>query len=167
MLAQALDATGGHEESELDRLHDALVAFYEANICVETRPYPGLIDALNSLAARGVRLGVATNKLERFSRTLLERLGLSDRFACIIGGDTLGPGRGKPAPDMIRAMVEQCGGGQAVFIGDSIYDVAAAHAAGVAAVVCRFGFQSDAVGTMGADAIIDHYDALIPTLERL
>ena len=41
------------------------------------------------------------NKIEVYSRKLLAALGLTERFALILGGDTLGPGRAKPAPDMI------------------------------------------------------------------
>ncbi|SUJ16907.1 phosphoglycolate phosphatase [Sphingomonas paucimobilis] len=73
----------------------------------------------------------------------------------------------KPSPVPIQALVDQCGGGKAAFIGDSIFDVQAARAAGLPVVACRFGFLSQPVETLGADAIIDGYDTLIPTLERL
>jgi len=167
MLAQALDATGGYDAAELTRLHEYLLDHYAANICVESAIYPGVIAAVDELAARGVTLAIATNKIERFTRPLLDRLGLTARFAAIISGDTLGPGHEKPSPAMIEAMVARCGGGRAAFVGDSIYDVTAAHAAGIPAVACRFGFTRTGVDALGADAIIDHYDQLIPTLERL
>lgn len=167
MLAQAMAATGGCDDATLDPLLARLLAYYEENISVHTTPYPGCVAALDTLAARGTTLAVATNKRESLAHTVLRDLGLRDRFACVIGGDTLGPGRTKPAPDMIAAMVAQCGGGRAVFVGDSIYDVTAAHAAGLPAVACSFGFMSGAVAELGADAVIDHFDSLIPALERL
>jgi phosphoglycolate phosphatase len=49
-------------------------------------------------AARGVTLAVATNKREAFARQLLDELGLSPRFATVIGGDTLGPGKASRRP---------------------------------------------------------------------
>ena len=64
-------------------------------------------------------------------------------------------------------MVERCGGGSAAFVGDSIYDVRAAKAAGLPVVACSFGFLNGPVGELGADAVIDHYDDLVGTLERL
>lgn len=165
MLAQGMAATGGCDEATLDTLHERLLAHYEANIAVHTRPFPGALDALDALAARGVTLGVMTNKIERFARTILRDLGLTDRFAAIVGGDTVGVAKPDPAP--IRAMVERCGSGRAAFVGDSIYDVRAARAAGLPVVACSFGFLTGPVGDLGADAVIDRYDDLVATLARL
>lgn len=114
-----------------------------------------------------MKCALATNKRESFTHDLLRRLGLLDRFAAIVGGDTLGAGRAKPKPDMILAMVEQCGGGGAVFVGDSIYDVEAAKAAGVPVVACSFGYSNRPAAALGADAVIDGFDELIPALKRL
>ncbi|WP_019515075.1 HAD-IA family hydrolase [Sphingomonas sp. Mn802worker] len=167
MLAQALDATGGDEAGELDALHDVLLDHYAAHICVDSVPYAGIVDALDSLRARNVTLGIVTNKLERFTRPLLDQLRLADRFAAIISGDTLGAGMTKPLPAPIHAMIERCGGGRAAFVGDSIYDVSAAHAAGIPALVYRGGFTLDGVDRLGADGVIDDYDQLIAMLEQL
>ncbi|PCG15487.1 MULTISPECIES: HAD-IA family hydrolase [Sphingomonas] len=167
MLAQGMAATGGCDDAELDVLHRRLLDYYEANISRLTHPYPHALDTLDRLAASGIRLAIVTNKLERFARAVLGDLALTDRFACIIGGDTMGPGNGKPSRKPIDAMIERCGGGTAAFVGDSIFDVAAAHAAGIPAVACRFGFLMQPVEELGADAIIDGFDQLIPTLERL
>lgn len=165
MLAQGMERTGGCDDATLDTLHQRLLAYYEDHICVLTRPYPHCLDALDALAGKGVRLAIMTNKIERFARTILDRLGLTDRFAAIVGGDTMGVG--KPSPVPIRAMVERAGGGRAAFVGDSIYDVRGAHAAGLPVIACSFGFMTQPVETLGADAIIDGFDALVPTLERI
>ncbi|CAM3019770.1 MULTISPECIES: HAD-IA family hydrolase [Sphingomonas] len=165
MLQHGLDATGGYDADTLDRLHRLLLDYYEANLAVHTAPFPGAIEALDELAARGVTLGIMTNKLERFARAILDSLGLTERFASIIGGDTLGVS--KPSPRPIQALVEQCGGGPAAFVGDSIFDVQAARAAGLPVIACSFGFLSLPVEALGADAIIDGYADLIPTLTRL
>ena len=165
MLKQGLTATGGYDEAMLDTLHARLLAYYEANICVLTRPYPGVVDALDALAAKGVTLGIVTNKIERFARTVLGELGLIDRFACILGGDTMS--ETKPSPMPIHEMVRQCGGGRAAFVGDSIFDIQAGQAAGLPTVACSYGFLMQPVEDLGADAVIDGFDALIPTLERL
>jgi phosphoglycolate phosphatase len=170
MLKQGLTATGGYDEPMLDTLHAKLLAYYEANICVLTKPYPGVIDALDALAARGVTLGIVTNKIERFARIVLGDLGLTDRFACILGGDTMR--ESKPSPMPITEMVRQCrgkggGGGRAAFVGDSIFDIQAAQAAGLPAIACSFGFLMQPVEELGAEAVIDGFDELLPTLERL
>jgi len=165
MLKQGLTATGGYDEPMLDALHAKLLAYYEANICVLTKPYPGVIDALDALAAKGVTLGIVTNKIERFARTVLGELGLTDRFACILGGDTMT--ESKPSPMPIHEMVKMCGGGRAAFVGDSIFDIQAGQAAGLPTIACSFGFLMQPVAELGADAVIDGFDELVPTLERL
>jgi len=165
MLKQGLTATGGYDEAMLDTLHARLLAYYEANICVLTRPYPGVVDALDALAAKGVTLGIVTNKIERFARTVLGELGLIDRFACILGGDTMS--ESKPSPMPIHEMVRQCGGGRAAFVGDSIFDIQAGQAAGLPTVACSYGFLMQPVEDLGAEAVIDGFDTLIPTLVRL
>lgn len=165
MLAQGMAATGGCTDEELDRLTARLLAYYEANIAVHTRPFPGALDALDALAARGVTVGIMTNKYERLAVKVLDALGLLHRFAAVVGGDTVGVG--KPAPEPIREMLRRCGGGRAAFVGDSIYDVRGARAAGLPAVAVSFGFLQQPVAELGADAVIDRYDELLPALERL
>jgi phosphoglycolate phosphatase len=167
MFAQALAATGGCDEEALDTLLPHLLRYYEEHLVVKTAPYPGCLDALNTLADRGVRLAVVTNKIERLAMKVLEATGLRTRFATVIGGDTLGDGRGKPRPDLLHLMVERCGGGAAAYVGDSAFDVAAASAAGLPVVACRFGFSGDGVDALGADAVIERFADLVPTLDRL
>jgi phosphoglycolate phosphatase len=167
MLEQGFAATGGIPGGDFERLFHELLRHYEANIAVHSRPFPGLIEALDRLDALGVRTAVVTNKREHMARKLLGELGLADRFATIIGGDTLGPGNAKPSPAPILAMIDQCGGRRTAFVGDSIYDVQAARAAAVPSVVVSFGFLDRPAGELGADHVIDHYDELLPLLERL
>jgi phosphoglycolate phosphatase len=165
MLEQGLAATGGVPEGAVERLYPELLRYYGAHIAVHSRPFPGLIDALDRLDALGVRTAVATNKAEGLARRLLAELGLADRFATIIGGDTLGVR--KPSPDPILAMIDRSGGGRTAFVGDSIYDVMAASAAGVPSIIVGFGFLDRPAEAFGADHVIGHYDELAPLLETL
>ncbi|KPF52019.1 phosphoglycolate phosphatase [Novosphingobium sp. 1529] len=167
MLRNALAESGGYDEAEFKPLQDRLFAYYGEAIAVHSRLYPGGAEMLDALAARGVTVAVATNKREEFARQLLDELGLSPRFATIIGGDTLGPGKAKPAPDMLEEMIARCGGGRAAFVGDTTFDIGAARAAGLPVVAVSFGFHDLPPPLLGADAVIDHFDALVPTLTAL
>lgn len=171
MLKRALELTGGVPQAEFDELHAALLAHYQANIAVHTRLYPGGEAMLDALAKRGVRLAVVTNKLEALSRQLLDALDLSARFFTVIGGDTLGPGRAKPSRDPIDAMIARGAGpggdGRAAFVGDTTFDTGAARAAGIPCVAVSFGFNDVAPNEMGAQAVIGHFDELIPALAKL
>jgi phosphoglycolate phosphatase len=167
MLEQGFAATGGIPGGDFERLYRELLRFYEAHIAVHSRPFPGLIAALDRLDTLGVETAVVTNKREDMARKLLGELGLADRMATIIGGDTLGPGNAKPSAAPIIEMVERCGGGRAAFVGDSIYDVMAANSAGVTSIVVSFGFLDRPAQDLGADHVIDHFDELVPLLARL
>lgn len=167
MLRGALAASGGVDEATLPALQDQLYAFYAENIARHSRLFPGGAAMLDALDARGVRIAVATNKKESMAVRLFEELGMLDRFATVIGGDTLGPGSAKPAPDMLRAMIERCGGGRAAFVGDTTFDIGAARAAGIPVVAVGFGYHDLPPHELGADAVIGHFDELVPALERL
>ncbi|MEZ5695137.1 MAG: HAD-IA family hydrolase [Sphingomonadaceae bacterium] len=167
MLWRAFEAQGGIPQDEFDAIYAELLAHYRANIAVHSRPYPGCLDALDVLAKRGVKLAVVTNKFEALARDLLGQLDLTGRFACILGGDTLGPGRSKPQPDPLLEAMAQTGSTRFAFVGDTTYDIDAARAANVRSIAVSFGFNDRFAQELGADAVIDHYDALVPTLERL
>ncbi len=167
MLRITLDATGGCDDDKFGELYKILLAFYDDNLSNYTSPFPGALDAIDELRSRGVKTAIVTNKFERFAIKLLDELGLSERFDSLIGGDTLGRGREKPAPDPIHEMIARLGGGRAAFVGDSIYDTMAAKAAGVPSVGCAFGFLLGPVKDLNADAVIESYEDLIPTLMRL
>lgn len=165
MLEQGLIATGGVPEGGAESLYRELMAYYEAHIAVHSRVFPGVTDMLDQLDALGVHAAVVTNKAERPARKLLAELGLADRMACIIGGDTLA--ERKPSPIPVQAMIAQCGGGRTAFVGDSIFDVRAAQGAGAASVIVRFGFLDRAPEEFGADHVIGDYDELVPLLGTL
>lgn len=167
MLERALTITGGIPHDEFDRLHRELLDYYEANIAVQTRLFPGGLAMLDALAERGVAIAVVTNKLEGLAVKLFSELALHERFFAIIGGDTLGTERRKPRPDMLEEMVRRAGGGRAAYVGDSSFDTRAAQAAGMPCVACSFGYNDLPLDELGADAVIDHFDELVATLERL
>jgi len=167
MLRQGLEASGGCDPEELERTFPELLAFYGDHIADGTRPFPGLMEAMDVLDARGVKLAIVTNKSESLAVKLVAELALDHRFACVIGGDTMGPDGRKPSPEGIREMIRRCGGGRAAFVGDSIFDIQAAKHAGIPSIAVSFGFLMQPIEELEADAVIDHFDELVPALERL
>ncbi|MGY6552187.1 MAG: HAD hydrolase-like protein [Erythrobacter sp.] len=175
MLARAVDAQGGLPDDEFKRLYKAMLEYYADHNAVHTVPYPGVRDGLHDLAARGVTMAVVTNKFEGFARSVLAQLDLIDPFVTVIGGDSMGRGEdgqylAKPHPAPVTEAMARCGvtdPARFVFVGDSTYDVRAARGAGVAVVGAAYGYCDRAPGELGADAVIDSFDALIPVLETL
>lgn len=172
MLARAVEAQGGLPEDEFKRLYKAMLGYYEEHNAVHTVPYPGVREALAELAARQIRMVVVTNKFEAFARNVLTQLDLIDAFETVIGGDSMGKGEdgqflAKPHPAPVLKAREVTGGGRFAFIGDSTYDVRAAKAAGVPVIAAAYGYCDRPPHELGADGVIDSFDALIPALGRL
>lgn len=165
LMRKGLAATGEVSEALVDDALPALTAFYAANICRETTGYPGVEQALDALAAGGARLAVCTNKPEALARMLVEALGWGDRFAAIIGGDTMASAKPDAAP--LHAAIARAGGGRAAYVGDSITDADTARAAQIPFIAVSFGFLDRPVAQLGADAVIDHYDELPAALASL
>jgi phosphoglycolate phosphatase len=165
LLRGGLAATGEANEELVEAGFPLYMEHYGANICRETKVYPGLVAALDTLAKHGARIAVCTNKMESLTIRLLDALDLSGYFQAVVGGDTVH--LRKPDPTPFREALARAGGGRAVLIGDSIIDADTARAAGVPFVAVSFGFSDRTDSELGADAVIDHYDELMPALERL
>jgi phosphoglycolate phosphatase len=167
LIERGMHATGGLPGPEhLDRLFRRFIEHYRANLSVGSRPFPNAVAALETLAAAGVGLAVCTNKPEGLARRLLADLAMDRLLPVVLGGDSL-PVK-KPDPAHLLATLERLGGGPAgaVMVGDSQTDLAAARAAGVPVVLVSFGYTPVPAAELGADALIDDFDDLIPALAR-
>lgn len=103
----------------------------------EASLYPGVEDALASLAATGAELHVATAKRTPYALRILDKLGVSDRFASIRGSED--GGRFDDKADLV-ADVLRGGAGKAAMVGDSRFDVAAARANAIPAIAVAWGY---------------------------
>lgn len=122
-------------------VREAYEADYFAHVAVETRLYPGIVSALDALAAHG-RLACVTNKPERISRRLLEALGVGDRFSAVVGGDSCA--ESKPSPLMLEAAARGAGfertPAQSFMIGDTTADIRMGKAYGATTIWCAWGY---------------------------
>ena len=167
MLQKGLEATGGIPDNDFKPLYRQMLAYYEANVSVHSRPFDGALTVLDKLDDMGVRYAVVTNKFESLAVKLLTDLNLAQRMGCILGADSLGKENAKPSGAPIFEMIKRCGGGRAAYIGDSIYDMMAAKNASVPSVAVSFGFLHGPVEDMSADAVIDHFDELLDCLKQI
>jgi phosphoglycolate phosphatase len=165
LVSKGLAATGEVDQPLVDAAFTNFLTYYGAHIADHSRPYPGVEAALNALTGRDIKTAVCTNKLEGLTHQLLRAFGWEQRFSAIIGGDTVA--RRKPDPAPVREAVARAGARRAIFVGDSISDTDAARAAGIACIAVTFGFSDRPPQDLGATALIDHFDELLPALERL
>lgn len=125
-----------------DAFEAALALFLDLYFdrCLDaTRAYRGIDDLLAALATR-YPLAVLTNKPERHSRRILDGLGLTPRFAAIVGGDTLPARKPDPAGLHHLARAWSTTADRLLLVGDSGIDASTAHAAGAALALVTWGF---------------------------
>jgi phosphoglycolate phosphatase len=161
MIARGVEAEGRvFPPAKLDQLFADFITYYSEHLADRSRPFPGVTDALDVLAARGCQFAVCTNKLERLSMLLLNELKLADRFVAICGQDTFGVQ--KPNPEILRRTIAAAGGTLqgAVMIGDSITDVRTARAAGVPIIAVDFGYSERPIAEFSPDRTICHFTEL-------
>jgi phosphoglycolate phosphatase len=149
LVARALDLDPSSADAA--RLDEALARFfghYEEACLDTTRPYPGILEALEALAPR-YPLALCTNKPERFTRLLIDHLGLGPYFPHVVAGDTL-PSR-KPDPAGMRLLAERMRAplAEVMLVGDSRVDAQTAAAAG-----CRFALVTWGFAGAGEEARI-------------
>ncbi|MBO0346097.1 phosphoglycolate phosphatase [Roseibium sp. CAU 1637] len=168
LLQRGLEANGvAWTEDSIAPMYGNFLAHYEAHIADHTRPFPGVVACLERLKARGFRLAVCTNKVERLTMPLLAALDLTRHFDAIVGGDSFD----KPKPDAapVLGAIERSGGTKAgsVMVGDSVTDIDAARAAGIPVVAVDFGYTPVPVNELNPDRVISHFDALEAALDAV
>ena len=162
-----LSQPGQGGEDQVDRQYPVLLDAYEDQIDRHTRLYPGAVAAVEALRRAGFATGICTNKPERLADILLNRLGVRDLFASLVGADTLAVRKPDPAP--YRLAVEQAGGvlARSILIGDTDTDRQTGRAAGVPVALVTFGPEGVGVARFKPEALIDHFDELPALVARL
>ncbi|MGQ0456739.1 MAG: HAD hydrolase-like protein [Hyphomicrobium sp.] len=152
---------------DLYKQFDVFIEHYVAHIADASRPYDGVIAALETARAGGATLAVCTNKLESHAHALLGALGMSDYFAAVTGRDSLGVW--KPDPGHLTGTIARAGGDirRAILIGDTETDIATAKAAAAPVIAVDFGYSTESVASFAPDAVISRYAELIPAVERI
>lgn len=168
MIAAGIRHQGGEiSESQLDEMFEHLIEFYGNNIAVESVPFDGLTDVLDTLTERGSTIAICTNKREDMAKLLMKELGLTEYFKVITGRDTFPVC--KPHPEHLLSAIRLAGGeaNNSVMVGDSTTDYETAKAANVPIIGVTFGYTDIPVAELDCDAVVSHYDQFLPTLDRI
>lgn len=159
LVHRCLEATGGAGPDELARALSAFEGHYLAGIADLSRPYPGVLEGLDRLAAAGIALGCVTNKASLFTEPLLLRTGLRDYFGVVVSGDTTPKKKPHAEPVLYAAHALGVLPREALFVGDSLNDVQSARAAGCPVVVVPYGYREGLeLEDLGADAVMASVD---------
>ncbi|KVE25251.1 phosphoglycolate phosphatase [Burkholderia singularis] len=127
-------------DAEFNALREEFLANYAADLCVRTTLFPGIGALLDDLDARGVRWGIVTNKAARLTNPLVAQLGLAERAACIVSGDTASHPKPHPAPLLYAAQRLALEPACIAYVGDDLRDIQAGSAAGMPTVAAAYGY---------------------------
>ena len=142
MIGTPLDAMLSHwaeGPEDMLSLRARYREFQIANHDAMTTAYPGAVETVRELHARGFPLAIVTSKLEAGARRSLKYVGIEECFAAVVGIDHTE--RHKPDPEPVLHALTLLGTptSRAVFIGDSTHDMHAGRAAGVTTAAALWG----------------------------
>ena len=138
LVASAFEHAG--KSIDLDGVMPGFMLHYADCLLLDPTVYPGVVESLEVLRARGIAVAICTNKPERFVRPLLDALALGEYFQCIVGGDTLA--ERKPSAMPLLHVMEHFGlkASQCLMVGDSLTDVQTALAADMPMALVSYGY---------------------------
>jgi phosphoglycolate phosphatase len=123
--------------------------------------FPGVVAGLKTLKNAGYRLACVTNKPTELAQILLRLTGLAGYFELVVGGDSLA--QMKPSPEPLLHACRMLGGSveNALMVGDSAVDIAAARAAGMPVLIVNYGYPGcGGLAALGGDSYIDSFDEI-------
>ena len=152
-MTEATHAT----ETEIDAAVAVFRRHYAAVNGVRTTIYPGVVETLQTLRARDIRLAVVTNKAEAFTLPLLERMAIAHYFDAVVSGDTLAVKKPDPATVHLACARLGVAPAEALMIGDSANDALAAQGAGMPVLLVTYGYSEGVpVDTIECDGLLSN-----------
>lgn len=144
---------------------EQFIADYNQHWHQKTAPYPGIMELLETLQTRRLKLAVVTNKPHRFAEKMIAHYFSGTSFDPILGQREGQPK--KPDPTQALAAARQMGAApqDCLFVGDSAVDIETGRRAGMPSIGAGWGFRlKSELIEAGADYIIDHPKDLLPIL---
>jgi phosphoglycolate phosphatase len=161
MVGLALGVRPDHADYEA--LRGEFLERYERAMLVHTAVFAAMLPVLDRLDSTGRRWGIVTNKAERFTQTIVAGLGLQQRAAAVVCGDTTPHSKPHPAPLVEAARRAGVHAGQCIYVGDDARDMQAGRAAGMTTLAAAWGYlgQGEPIEAWGADAVLAEPAALL------
>ena len=146
------------EEGAGDALRERWEELFD-EVIEEVAPLPGARDLIADLKGRGHRVVLATSSVQKHADRFLDLLDARELADAWTTKDDVEAS--KPEPDLVHAALEKAGGGEAVMVGDTPWDVEAARKAGVATIcVLTGGFSEQELREAGAAAVFESIEEL-------
>ena len=153
----------GIDHPDFIPLRDEFFANYEQALLVNSVLFEGVDYLLDQLDSANLPWGIVTNKSERFTHPLTELMGLRQRAASTISGDTTPHSKPHPEPILHAARVANIDPSKSVYVGDDIRDIVAGKAAGMKTIAAAYGYCGceEPPEAWGADYLVRHPKELL------
>jgi phosphoglycolate phosphatase len=144
-------------------LRDEFLSNYEKALLVNSIIFDGIDHLLDQLDGAKLPWGIVTNKSERFTNPLTELMGLSQRAASTVSGDTTPHSKPHPEPILHAARLANIDPTKSVYVGDDIRDIIAGKAAGMKTIAAAYGYCGceEPPEAWGADYLVYHPKELL------
>ena len=149
-----------HDEKRIEEMLKIFLLHYTHNIDDDSVLFNNVKNVLEFLKNNGIKLAVCTNKMERLSNILLEKLNVLHMFDYLVGGDSLS--KSKPDPFPLLNICEKLNieTSNSIMIGDSVTDLNAGKGAGMPVVLVSYGYTDNKDIYNKADLVINDFSQL-------
>lgn len=163
-LAFAIDES----DEQFEPLRQRLLELYLQNHSVHTRPFPGIDELIEQLAAHNIAWGIATNKPSMYTLPLMVDMNMQPPPASVICPDHVG--HPKPSPESLFLASTQlgCTPQEIIFVGDHKRDIDCGKDAGSITIAAAYGYvdEGDNAADWNADYCVNHADEIWPIIEK-
>lgn len=154
------------EHPDFQRYRQDLLAIYQENLTRETRLFPGMASVLEQLEKAAIGWGIVTNKPAWLTDPLVAGMGLGQRAACVVSGDTTANSKPHPEPILHACRLTATPPAECLYVGDAERDIVAGREAGTHTLSALFGYlaNSDRPDQWGADDTVSQPEEILEKL---
>ncbi|OWS72033.1 phosphoglycolate phosphatase [Polynucleobacter aenigmaticus] len=151
------------EHPDFISLRDEFFKNYEKALYINSVLFEGMDHVLKQLDDAKLPWGIVTNKSERFTNPLTDLMGLRQRAASTVSGDTTPYSKPHPEPILHAARVANIDPSRSLYVGDDIRDIVAGKAAGMKTIAAAYGYCGceEPPEAWGADYLVRHPKELL------
>jgi len=151
------------EHPDFISLRDEFFENYEKALYINSVLFEGMDHVLKQLDDAKLPWGIVTNKSERFTNPLTDLMGLRQRAASTVSGDTTAYSKPHPEPILHAARVANIDPSRSLYVGDDIRDIVAGKAAGMKTIAAAYGYCGceEPPEAWGADYLVRHPKELL------
>lgn len=155
------------DDRRFETLRNRFLALYRQRLCVQSRLFDGMAEALATLELHGRVWGIVTNKPGALTAPLVAALDLAARACCVVSGDSAARAKPHPDPLLLACKLARVDPGECIYVGDSNRDMQAGKSAGMRTLAAAYGYipNGDAAHLWDADGLLESPSELLPWLD--